>query len=319
MDDIKWVLGFIVVVGILWLGSRVNKGGEPSSPAPEQPAVSGGALLPGRQHPKTEVDTAGESAKKQNAYPPAGTVISRETVVPEPDPNLSPLSGKLFISAVQRAGGVDQEYVLIQAASNNADAVPITGLTLRSAVNLTEAAIGRGWTLFFPGSTGEGEVVSLGPGERAYILSARAPIAMTAESPPGRGGFQLNACTGYFAQSRGIYPGLPIACPHPAQEPLPLPPNALSKACYNYLKTLRRCAVPPATVPTNLVADGSCQAHLFNKINYNQCVTYHKDEPNFYSGEWRLYLGRDTELWRDTEETGELLDMEGRLIDARAY
>lgn len=319
MDDFKWVLGFVVVVGILWLGSRVNKGGEPPSPAPEQQAINGGALLPGRQHPKTKTDTAKESAGKQNAYPPAGTVISRETVVPKPDPNLSPFSGKLFISAAQHTGAIDREYVLIQAASNNAEAISITGLTLRGKVSRTEGTIGRGWTLYTPGNTGEGEVVSLIPGARAYILSARAPIGVTTESPPGRGGFQLNACTGYFAQSRAIYPGLPIACPHPAQEPLPLPPNALSKTCYDYLKTLRRCTVPPATVPTNLVADGNCQAHLFNKINYNQCVVYHKDEPNFYRGEWRLYLGRDTELWRDSKETVELLDTEGRLIDARTY
>jgi hypothetical protein len=48
-------------------------------------------------------------------------------------------------------------------------------------------------------------------------------------------------------------------------------------------------------------------------------VAYHKDEPGFYRGEWRLYLGRDTELWRDTKEMVELRDKEGRLIDTRAY
>ncbi len=319
MDDIKWVIGFVAIAGILWLGSRVNKGGELPQELESRATTTAGTVLPNKLKPVTA--QPGEGAKKPSAYPPAGTIISRETVAQKPDPSLSPFAGKLFISTVQHAGGVDREYVLIRAASNNAETVPLTGLTLRGKVNRTEGVVGRGWTLFFPGSTGEGEAVSLKPGERAYILSARAPMGVTTESPPGRGGFQLNSCTGYFAQNRAVYPGLPIACPHPAQEPLPLAPNALSKACYDYLKTLRRCAVPPATVPTNLVADGNCQAHLFNKINYNQCVAYHKDEPNFYRGEWRLYLGRDTELWRDTteEEAVELLDREGRLIDARTY
>lgn len=316
MDDLKWVLGFLAVAGILWLGSRVNKGDELSR-APGGSATTTEALLPSQLRPA--VGKSAADAKRQSVYPPAGTVISKESVAPQPSFVFSPLRGKLFISTVQRGSEVDREYVLIQAASNNAEAISITGLTLRGKVSRTEGVIGRGWTLFIPGNTGEGDAAFLKPGARAYILSARAPIGVTTESPPGRGGFQLNTCTGYFAQGRTVYPGLPIACPHPAQEPLPLPPNALSRTCYDYLKTLRRCAMPPATVPTNLVADGSCQAHLFNKISYNQCVAYHKDEPNFYRGEWRLYLGRDTKLWRDSKETVELLDAEGRLIDSRTY
>lgn len=316
MDDFKWVLGFLAIIGILWLGSRVNKGDELPR-ARESRATTTEALLPSQSEPAAGKNAT--DAKKQSIYPPAGTVISRESVAPQPSFALSTLHGKLFINTVQRAGEVDREYVLIQAASNNAEAIPVTGLTLRGKVSRTEGVVGRGWTLFIPGNTGEGDAVSLKPGARAYILSARAPIGVTTESPPGRGGFQLNTCTGYFAKGRTIYPGLPIACPHPAQEPLPLPPNTLSKTCYDYLKTLRRCAVPPATMPTNLVADGNCQAHLFNKISYNQCVAYHKDEPNFYRGEWRLYLGRDTKLWRDTKETVELRDKEGLLIDARTY
>jgi hypothetical protein len=317
MDDIKWVIGFVIIAGILWLGSRVNKGEELPQELGLRATTTRGVLLPSKLKPATE--QPGESAKQPSTYPPAGTVISQKTVAPAPDPSLSPLSGKLFISTIHHSGGVDREYVLIRAASNNTEAVPITGLMVRGKVGRTEGVVGRGWTLFFPGNTGEGETVSLKPGERAYILSARAPIGVTTESPPGRGGFQLNSCTGYFAQNRAVYPGLPIACPHPAQEPLPLAPNTLSKTCYDYLKTLRRCAVPPATMPAKLAADGNCQAHLFSKINYNQCVAYHKDEPGFYRGEWRLYLGRDTELWRDTKEMVELRDKEGRLIDTRAY
>ncbi|KKW11401.1 MAG: hypothetical protein UY50_C0014G0020, partial [Parcubacteria group bacterium GW2011_GWA2_49_9] len=80
-----------------------------------------------------------------------------------------------------------------------------------------------------------------------------------------------------------------------------------------------RCTAPSPKVPTNLVSDGNCQAHLFNRINYNQCVTDNKDRAGFFRNEWRIYLGRSSKLWRDKTELVELVDDAGRLIDSRRY
>ena len=176
--------------------------------------------------------------------------------------------------------------------------------------------LGRGWTLYFPGTAGGTEVISLRPGGRAYLLSGRSPLG--AMPFPNQGSFQLNRCTGYFEQGLDFYPRLPLACPQAADDPLPLPPNELSDDCYDYLRTLKRCVVP-SFIPEKLRTDGSCQAHVFSKINYNQCITYYKDGPSFYSGEWRVYLGRTTKLWRDRREIVELLDSDGKLIDSQDY
>lgn len=241
---------------------------------------------------------------------PRGYIIS-ETILPQPlDPSISYLRGKLQIISVQKSIRPNQEYVVLQASPRNKYDVSITGLTLKSKVTFLGEEIPKAWSLPFPTNEGEGEVVMLRPGQRAYIISGRSPNGQS---------FQLNKCTGYFEQGMNFVPSLPLRCPRPVDDPLPLPPNTLSDACYDYLKTLPRCKTPPSSVPTRLRADGSCQAHIFNKISYNQCVTYYKSDRDFFQGEWRIYLDRNTRLWKDKLEIIDLLDENGRLIDRRSY
>lgn len=298
MDDIKWFAGFLLIIGIIWLSGKAA--------APSQPGKSATTT------PKTQV------MKKKVRAPQAPAVVapvSGRTTEPQVQqmlpPHISPLRGKLSIGAVRR-GSVDQEYVIIQASKRNTSDIDITGLTIRSAIGLIGHTIGNGWLVYFPNTLGDGEPILLRPGARAYLISGRPPNGVAL---PKFGGFQLNLCTGFLEQNLNFYPSLPLQCPNPKDGPLPAD---ISDDCYDYLARLRRCTVPKS-VPTYLESDGSCRAYAFNKINYGQCVADYRNHPNFFRGEWRIYFRRTSKLWRDRKEVVELLDREGKLIDARSY
>ena len=306
MDDTKWFIGLLLIIGLLWISGKARS-------RPPEAGVTATSTVQ-----TTTTPPPPPKAAPAGGNPPAGTVIS-STVAPQPDPNTSPLKGKLVVAGGQLYGAVEQEYIAIQAPSANTENILITGLSIRSAETFNSQTIDKGWSLVYPNSTGEGENVFLKPGGVAYLISGRSPMALTTGSLPSRGGFQLNKCTGFFEQGLNFYHGLPIECPAPVQEPLPQPPNRLSDACYDYLASIPRCTVPSGTIPQHLMSDGSCQSHLFNKISYNQCVSYHREEPDFYKNDWRMYFGRNSKFWRDRREVVELVDAEGKIIDRRVY
>jgi hypothetical protein len=69
--------------------------------------------------------------------------------------------------------------------------------------------------------------------------------------------------------------------------------------------------------PTNLSL--TCQNFLNTHLNYNGCLTYHQNDPDFAGTTWYIYLGLTQHLWRQTHEVVELLDPEGRTVDAFTY
>ncbi len=308
MDDFKWFIGFLLIFLFIWIGTKNTELRRAPRTATSTPKAQ--VAPPKQQTAPKPSKTPSTQNTSSPFYPPAGTVISN-TVVEPTDPSVSPLRGKLSIGSVS-LGAFDREYVIIQASKNNTTDVQITGLTIRSGVSLNGQTIGTGWPLYFPGVHSGTETIFLRPGGRAYLLSGRSPLGA---SYPEQGSFQLNRCTGYFEQGLDFYPGLPRSCPQVSQDPS-LPHSDISDACYDYLKTLRRC-VTPSTIPESIKNDGVCQSYVFNKVNYNQCVSNYKDEPNFFTGEWRVYLGRSSELWRNRDEIIELVDQNGLLIDTR--
>lgn len=306
MEDMKWFIAFLVIMGAVWLGGKSRDAARLAPMATTTPVSQTNS-------------SPSKGTAKQNGLPTGGTAprgtpgnVISESTLPEPevDSNLSYWYGKVSISSVSRNSVANREYITLRASSQNREEVVLTGLTLKSSVSLIGQEIPTAWRLPFPTNVGSGEIVTLRPGEMAYIISGHSPNGQS---------FQLNKCTGYFEQGMNFVPSLPLRCPYPTDDPLPMAPNTLSDTCYRYLEKLGRCMVPPSLIPTNLLADGSCQAHIFSKISYNQCVTYYRDDPDFFQGDWHIYLGRNTRLWRDTREMIELLDGDGRLIDSRSY
>lgn len=52
---------------------------------------------------------------------------------------------------------------------------------------------------------------------------------------------------------------------------------------------------------------------------YNLCVEAHQNEPDFFYNSWRIYLGSNKALWRDSLEVIRLYDQVGKLISISSY
>jgi hypothetical protein len=63
-----------------------------------------------------------------------------------------------------------------------------------------------------------------------------------------------------------------------------------------------------------------CSGYLTtNESAYNPCVTAHVDDAGFLVGNWYVYLGRTTALWKASGDTISLLDGSGKVVASRAY
>lgn len=309
MDDIKWFFGFLLIFGIIWLTGKTQPVKRPSVTATSTPKTYT-VSAPEKNSPKS-VQT---QTKKAIPPPQTSGVIYQTISTDTTTANLSPFRGALTITSLSRGSSADREYVVIQASPKNNYDVDITGLTIQSGVTTNRQTIGKGWKLYFPTNIGGTDPILLRPGNRAYLISGRSPMGGFVSGD----GFEANLCSGFLTKGKNIYPSLHAQCPLPKDYPLPPPPNELSDACYDFVKTIPRCTVPTA-IPKSLQSDGSCQSFVFTKINYSQCVNNFKDTPRFFSGEWRVYFGRSTTLWRTNREIVELVDTDGKLIDSRQY
>jgi hypothetical protein len=224
--------------------------------------------------------------------------------------NTSPYRDKIKIKTVNYSYDKNpkNEYVEIVAAKENTGKILISGFELRSGITGRGAFIGKGVYLPFFGVINKEEPVFLAPGERAYIITGHSPVGY---------GMKINKCSGYFARFRDFNPRINLECPLLISEKLPEPPNALSDACIDYLKSFGRCQVRVGE-PAKKV-EPECVLFVDRHVGYEYCVNTYKTDSDFYKNEWRLYLGRDETLWKSKNELIKLLDQEGRVIDIKFY
>lgn len=288
MDNRFWLfILFLVFVGVMWYA---QKGADLTEPLKE-PADRGSIIT---QRP------APPSPRPQ---PPKEA--GQEPKEPERDPNLSQYEGKIILRATQaREQDPLKEYLEITALASLEAPVTITGWTLVGKENL-DIAVGEGATFVLSAQTNPTGAVRIGPGEKAYVITGKSPIGTS---------FKINKCAGYLQQFRSFKPSLSLICPAPKDEP---GAANLPDVCLDYLENLRRCQAP-ISIP-GPVASAGCRDYVEDNINYNGCVKNHKDDDDFYGKEWRIYLGRDAELWQSRRETITLRDNEGKIVDRVSY
>lgn len=205
---------------------------------------------------------------------------------------------------------VDREYLEIRTSENNTEKISITGWTLESSITGEKITIGKGTYLPYTSKINPEENVFLFPGERAYIITGRSPIGSS---------FKTNICAGYFEQFQDFVPSINTSCPRPEKEKdfITTGPNRLNDACIDYVERIPQCQIVTRALPLDMQYE--CSSFITNKINYNTCVENHKNEVGFYGNEWRLYLNRDKELWKERRETIKLIDINGKLVDTITY
>lgn len=92
---------------------------------------------------------------------------------------------------------------------------------------------------------------------------------------------------------------------------------SLDSKCQTFIQSIHPCEANTRTLPAEITA--SCKAFLDSTANYNGCVATHKNDSDFYLKEWRIFLGKEKELWAQPNDTILLLDEKGRLIDVMKY
>ncbi len=224
----------------------------------------------------------------------------------------SPFGGIVRLQrGVTGAGSADpkNEYLELYVAQNAGVPINISEWRLVSDASGSSSAIPRGTEIPTSGTINAREGIVLSPGDRAIISSGVSPIGAS---------FRENKCIGYFSTFQTFYPGLPQYCPAPSEELKDRYSGSYARdgACLDYVNTINRCQVV-LTPPVGMTS--SCQNFVTGYLNYNGCMTAHRNDTDFTGTTWRIYLGRTSPLWKTRREIVKLLDANGKTVDAFSY
>jgi hypothetical protein len=219
------------------------------------------------------------------------------------------LSKTVFLdgTAGAQSSEAQEEYLRIVATPQAEKPVSLEGMTLRGSALGTNVSIPLATNLPVLGTPNLKIAVSLPPTGRAIITSGRSPIGTS---------FRVNICTGYLDQFQSFTPTLRQECPEPLDELKAVGPYE-EASCQAFVKTLPRCRAFSETFPADISA--SCKAFITNNLNYNSCVQRNEKAETFYKNEWRLFLDRTGELWKNRQEIIKLFDAKGNTVDAITY
>lgn len=228
----------------------------------------------------------------------------------------SPYYGKVKMSSSisgLRQSDPGKEYVRLTTSLKETETVKITGWYLKSQVTGYYAVIGGAALLPFPFTRTETNVV-LQKGDRVILTKGFSPIGIS---------FRSNICTGYFEENRKFTPGLPLQCPRPKDELLPVFSSVYDRndECIKLIEKIPRCRTRNNEYIRDLpdTVTQSCKTYLTNQVNYNTCVAKHYGDTNFPGNEYRLFLNKFGPLWRTTHDTINLHDENGLIVDTIEY
>jgi len=282
--DVGWLALFLIVLGVIWFAQ-----GGPSKLTSMAPYLKYPQIAPSNPAPS--------QSKTPNFFGESGS----NPLLPLP--SASPYQGKVSLENYgARETDTQREYLEIRAVSNT-QPILITGWTLKGQQGL-DMTIGNGAYLPYSGQVNPQEPIYLEPGGMAIVTTGVSPIGTN---------FRLNICTGYFNQFQKFIPSLSEQCPRISDEEVP---QNFPEACFNFIRSIGSCRMPMTAVPP--AAGNDCSQLVSQRANYSGCVTVYRNEKDFYRKEWRVYLGRDKELWQ-YRDTINLLDSEGKLVDRVSY
>lgn len=228
------------------------------------------------------------------------------------NPNRSPYYDKVRMSRISgvRTQDPSREYLTLTTNLDKTETVNITGWYLKSAVTGYYAVIGKASLLPFPFTKVENDII-LQQKDKVVLTKGFSPIGIS---------FRTNKCTGFFEENRTFIPHLPLKCPLPEDEKLPKFSDVLDRndECLAIIERIPRCTTKgnefirnlPDTVPQ------SCKNYITTQINYNTCVARHFSDTDFPGNEYRVYLNKFGPLWREKDDTINLHDQNGLIVDS---
>lgn len=290
--DIAWVIFFLLLLGVAWAAQNKSSG-----------TLGGGGIIlePGGSSSRPDSYSSFQSTDSSSSKP-------QEKIDTKEDlEETNKWEGAINISyARAKENNPQKEYIELRPSFSAKDSMPISGWYLQNRDG-TKAQIPKGTNLAYSARVNPQQTIYLNSGDRAIIITGESPVGTS---------FRLNKCTGYFGQFQEFNPSLPKHCPDPEDE---LENSSLyyEDECYNYVKTLSRCETPLRDFALDISND--CREFLNEDLTYTSCVDAHKNDDDFYEKEWRIYLGRNEELWSNGRDAIRLFDDKGNLIKEIAY
>jgi hypothetical protein len=226
----------------------------------------------------------------------------------------SPYAGLIKIrknSGSLRATDPSREYVVLETLRGSNEPITISGWKLQSAISGIELEIPEAVHLVFPGVTGSALPVVVLPLDKIYITTGRSPIGVS---------FRVNKCSGYYNQFQKFIPSINTKCGDPSDEILNYdrdPYIFIDNTCMDYVDRMPTCKAPISPLPVNL--SYTCAEAIIDEINYGACIENHKNDEDFRRPDWRIFLKRDSDVWRSKRELIKLLDESGKTVDYYSY
>lgn len=223
-----------------------------------------------------------------------------------PAANRSPYAGKVGISGGNTSATDPHQEYLVLRSETNAD-VSITGWQVVSTKTGTRATIPEGLEV---AEYNNSAPIVLNSGDMAYV---------TTGSSPNGDSFRETMCTGYFDSNSRYSPSLSNRCPSPLDELDRIYDGDARKydQCSNYLSSIGSCRVAKSDIPSGTPT--SCRNFAENYLSYKGCVTEHRSDVSFRTSTWRIFLEKRNELWRRSNDTIQLLDGNGKIVDQYSY
>jgi len=313
-NDLLFVILVLVVLSIVWLatGGIERAKNEPGfflkPPAPlGSDAVYGPSFSDGVEGTARAVENSFSETERELER------VSNETGRAVEFGSLSPYHGMVhFRGGVSYPGASNpaDEYIEISYDGGGEARIDITRWRLVSSISNSSVVIPQGTRIPQSGAVSFQEDILLSPGDSAYIISGRSPIGTS---------FLPNKCTSYFEQYQSFYPRFNQYCPSSVDEMAYAQDQTIrnSNACYDYVSSLSSCKVHTGIYPQPLPS--GCQYFIENDLTYTGCVRNHKSDADFLARDWRVYLARDSSLWRDRREVLKLVDAQGLTVDVLTY
>ncbi len=262
----------------------------------------------------SETNTDGTETNTFYTNPTNTNQSGTETTLPTTNPTVSSYEGLVTLNKARASReDVDDEYLIINVSKNATGSINIGGWKIRSTISGNSVTIPYATYLLRLGGENNEFPISAQPGDKIYVSTGSSPIGVS---------FRINLCTGYLEQFQDFSPSLPRKCPR-AEDEIPPEyafgsgPNAFNSDCIDFIEKISLCKINTKDIPYQMQTQ--CQEFVTKEINYNACATKHKNESDFYGNEWRLYLKRDVELWREQREVIELVDSNNLVVDVITY
>ena len=304
--DLIFVVFVMIAIGIVWVvtggpeRARLNQGIFLKPPSPlDSGEIYGNINIDGTS---LNINTSGGSSESNTDTKQAET----NTVTSEFE---NKISIKHSSTGPKRTSAED-EYITLTASSRNNEKISITGWKLESIVSKKQVIIGGATEVFRSGLVNSEPALKLAPGETVVIATGLSPIGAS---------FKINKCSGYLEQFQDFSPRLLKRCPYPDDEfddiasSIPVTDNV----CEDFIDDIRRCEMVLDAFPLGI--SSQCTTFVSKTINYTGCVEKHRNDLDFFTKEWRAFLGRNAELWRDKRETIRLTDSNGKIVDTYTY